>query len=439
VEVVVSKGGKVVKIIDTKSGKHVTLKSADYELALKDGQKGLRLSPVKMTVKRGETVLATIERVMIDSGLIKNGGFEAGIEGWTTWSHGPPSQFEFDRDVVREGRQSLRVTASDPADCGCWQLVDLKPRQWYHFSGWVRTRGLKVHGAFRRDSPLGWGTIIIQRLDRPGEGPEATILARGDNHSGDTEWTRISLRFQAPDDGKARISVSPASWARVTGTAWFDGLKLVEESPPPSEKVGEVRKFVGHTGDAHWVAYSRDGRYAVSCSGWPIGDGTIRLWDVSTGKQIRQFNSLAGQVLCVTFSPDGRRVLYGTNDHAVILLDVATGKEVRRFVGCGSVYTVTFSPNGRQVLSASADGAARVWDADTGKELCKFEGHRDRVMEAVFSPDGKRALSGAMDKTIYLWDVKTGEKVQSFEGHTGGVHTGLTHQFRRLGENGVVG
>src|SRR5262249_25479645 len=62
VEVVISSGGKVVKIIDTKSGKHVTLRSGDHELELKDGQKGLTISPGRMTVKRGETVLATITR-----------------------------------------------------------------------------------------------------------------------------------------------------------------------------------------------------------------------------------------------------------------------------------------------------------------------------------------------------------------------------------------
>jgi tRNA A-37 threonylcarbamoyl transferase component Bud32 len=63
VEVVVSKGGQVVKILDTKSGQHVTLNSGDYELALKKGQEGLKLSPGKVTLKRGETELATIRRV----------------------------------------------------------------------------------------------------------------------------------------------------------------------------------------------------------------------------------------------------------------------------------------------------------------------------------------------------------------------------------------
>jgi hypothetical protein len=167
------------------------------------------------------------KRVM-DSGLIKNGGFEAGMEGWKGWSHWTnQSLFEFDRDVVREGRQSLRLTSSEPADCGVEQVVDLKPRQWYHFTGWVRTRGLKVHGATLRV-----GTITIHRWPiLPGE-PAWRVLASGDNHWGDTEWTPISLRFRAPDHGgQAYIGVRLAGFGRATGTAWFDGLKMVEENP----------------------------------------------------------------------------------------------------------------------------------------------------------------------------------------------------------------
>jgi hypothetical protein len=162
-----------------------------------------------------------------DSGLIKNGGFEAGLEGWKPpYISGPPPKFEFDREVVREGWQSLRVTAPGAAEVNCTQMVVLKPGQWYRFSGWVRTRGLKAHG----DS-TSWGTILITH---PGDWRP---LAKGDNHQGDTEWTPISLRFQAPDDGKVDIFLTPAycdhrptRFFGGSGTIWFDGLKLVEES-----------------------------------------------------------------------------------------------------------------------------------------------------------------------------------------------------------------
>jgi hypothetical protein len=162
----------------------------------------------------------------MDSGLIKNGGFEDGLDGWSPpFVSGPPVKFEIDRDVVREGRQSLRVTASDCADAHTAQTVDLKPRQWYRFSGWVRTHGLKAHGA-----ATSWGTIIIEAgYLRP--------LAKGDNHAGDTEWTQVSLRFQAPDNGKVTIVLTPAycdhrpAFFGGSGTIWFDGLKMVEENP----------------------------------------------------------------------------------------------------------------------------------------------------------------------------------------------------------------
>jgi membrane associated rhomboid family serine protease len=156
-----------------------------------------------------------------DLGLIKNRGFEAGLEGWTTAILGPRPRFEFDTDVVREGRQALRVSAPIPTDAGCYQEVMLKPGQWYRFSGWVRTRGLDPHGA-----PV-HGTFHIHAR------AVNDIIARGTNHGGDTEWTEVAITFQARGDGLTRICVFFVGFGRGTGTAWFDDLKLVEVSQPP--------------------------------------------------------------------------------------------------------------------------------------------------------------------------------------------------------------
>src|SRR5262249_5011663 len=68
VEVVVSKKGKEVKFIDTKTGKSITLGSGEYDLAIKDGQEGLRISPEKIVLKRGKSALATITRAPIVGG-----------------------------------------------------------------------------------------------------------------------------------------------------------------------------------------------------------------------------------------------------------------------------------------------------------------------------------------------------------------------------------
>jgi WD40 repeat protein/serine/threonine protein kinase len=403
VEVTISKGGKVVKIMDRTSGKHVTLNSGDYELALKDSPVGLTIVPERMTVKRGDTVLATVERVT-DSGLIKNGSFEAGIEGWETYVSGPPPmKFDFDRDVVKEGRQSLRATANGEINFA--QQVELKPREWYHVSGWVRTRGLKVHGA------TAWGTIVIKHPPRYEE-----VLAKGDNHLGDTEWTPISFRFQAPDDGKVEVFLTPAycdhrpAFFGGMGMIWFDGLKLVEEAPPPAEKVGEIRRFEGHTNGAWGIAISPDGRHALSGA----GDGTVRLWDVTTGREVRRFSGHNEYVEAVAFSPDGRQALTAGHDRTVHLWDVQTGNEIRVFKGhTNIIHNVAFSPDGRRALSAGDDDTMRLWDLESGQELRRFPG----FCGLAFSPDGRLALSGEASGRIGLWDVETGAGVRQLLGH----------------------
>jgi membrane associated rhomboid family serine protease len=159
-----------------------------------------------------------------DLGLIKNRGFEAGLEGWQLFSCAPPGAragFQFDRDVVREGSQSLRVTFAVPTDVGCEQEIMLKPGRWYRFSGWVRTRGLVPHGGGA------YGTFQIHA--RRGN----DIIGRGVNHGGDTDWTKVSITFKTrDDDGLIRIVVYFAGFGPGTGTAWFDDLKLVEVNQP---------------------------------------------------------------------------------------------------------------------------------------------------------------------------------------------------------------
>jgi len=195
--------------------------------------------------------------------------------------------------------------------------------------------------------------------------------------------------------------------------------------PAPEEKVGEVRRFEGHTASVRTVAYSPDCRFVLSATGYPTTDETIRLWDVATGKQVRTFDAHEhGSVFSVAFSPDGRRILSAGGDPVVRLWDVDTGKVVCKFEGhTAYVYAVAFSSNGRQVLSGSEDGTARLWDADSGKQVRMFEGHTAAVVGVAFSPDGKRILSGSFDKTVRLWEIVTGKELKRFEGHEGRVHS----------------
>jgi S1-C subfamily serine protease/ubiquitin-protein ligase len=174
-----------------------------------------------LLVQQGGKEVFRQSRSLTPLGLLKNPGFEDGLEGWSpNFDANTRRVIEFDTDVAREGWQALRVTATEPFSTNIYQLVTLKPGQWYRFSGWVRTRGLDPRGASQ------YGRFEIQ----PGEG--GSTIATGTDNGGDTEWSEVQITFQAPAGGLTRIVVIFIWGGQGTGTAWFDDLKLVEVSEP---------------------------------------------------------------------------------------------------------------------------------------------------------------------------------------------------------------
>ena len=173
------------------------------------------------------------------------------------------------------------------------------------------------------------------------------------------------------------------------------------------------------------VTFSPDGHYVLSGS----YDKTMKLWDVSSGAEIRTFKGHSYGINSVAFSPDGRYALSGSGsnnlyNHSTKLWDISSGTEIHTFYGHDiGIYSVAFSPDGRYVLSGSADSTMKLWDVSSFTKIHTFKGHSESINSVAFSPDGSYILSGSSDKTMKLWEVSSGTEIRTFKGHTESVHS----------------
>ncbi|KAG9054182.1 hypothetical protein FS842_005878 [Serendipita sp. 407] len=177
-----------------------------------------------------------------------------------------------------------------------------------------------------------------------------------------------------------------------------------------------LNTLLGHAGVVWSVSFSPDGRFIVSGS----DDRTVRLWDMETGHQLStSFEGHSNRVISVAFSPDGRRIVSGS-DKTVRIWDVETGQHLASLNGHSNVvWSTAFSPDNRRVVSGSFDKTVRIWDVDTGQQLGpSLEGHSGIVKCVIFSPDGQQVISCSDDRTIRIWDADTGQQLESLEGHT---------------------
>ncbi|QRV94610.1 hypothetical protein RhiJN_22628 [Ceratobasidium sp. AG-Ba] len=159
------------------------------------------------------------------------------------------------------------------------------------------------------------------------------------------------------------------------------------------------------------VTFSPNGRRIVSGS----FDNTVRVWDAETGAQIG--DPLAGHshsVTSVAYSPDGRRIVSGSGDKTVRVWDAEKGAQIGDPLAGHShwVTSVAYSPDGRRIVSGSVDKTVRVWDAETGAQIGDpLAGHSHSVRSVAYSPDGRRIVSGSVDKTVRVWDAETGAQI----------------------------
>jgi WD40 repeat protein len=380
VEVVVKTGGEVVRIIDTKTDKSVTLRlrSGEYELETKGGE-GLRLGVGKVTLKRDDRVIAKIERV-------------------------PPNDGNQVKRVVN-AEKPTKIQVFDSGHIG--SIENLSPN--YDLMLTATGKELRL-----------WDVATGKELRRFNVGTPrhpAILSPDGKKVASWTWWPDSQVRIWDVESGKlvrsfwhGVIREGFGRYGYPTGVAFSPDGKTVFSSGEDGtvrqwdwEKGTEVKRF--HDSPlCYGVAVSRDGRYVASS-----GSGIV-VWEVESGKIIRRFegHTTKGKegVLAhgMQFLPDGSGLLSVGFDRTVRLWDIRTGKEVRRFEEKTHLFrSIGVSPDGRYLRSSGEDRTVRLWDLETGKELQRFTDPSHGVLSCSVSPDGRFATFGVIDNVVHLW------------------------------------
>ncbi len=200
-------------------------------------------------------------------------------------------------------------------------------------------------------------------------------------------------------------------------------------------------------------------------------DGTIKIWDMSSGKLINTLVGHSGSIQDLAFSPDGKQLLssnkgillcwlerdgvsrvWGCGDSTVILWDL----EIRQRLGTllanqrSSVRRIAFSADGTKLVASQEDSTLHLWDviaepefttvfsathwADSecygraitlGQEIT-ITGFRHQTWGIAVNPEGTILASDAGDQNIHLWQLGSGNTLS------------ITSEITLLGHQGAI-
>ncbi|CCA72692.1 related to WD40-repeat protein (notchless protein) [Serendipita indica DSM 11827] len=246
-----------------------------------------------------------------------------------------------------------------------------------------------------------------------------------------TDIRRFLTSFLVPiQDSAPHIYISALPFSQINSVFHVESLKRHANTLTVTQGLEEMypglpRSLKGHEGSILSINFSPDGSRIISGS----EGNTIRLWmqtlelrvqHVPTSENVADiFTKPLGRikfeylrVYSVQHSPDGSRIVSSPGDSTIRLWNATTrqplGKPLQGHED--RVRAAGFSPDGSRIVSGSDDITIRVWDAETGQPLGDpLRGHKGWVRAVQFSPDGSRIVSGSDDQTVRLWNAATGQ------------------------------
>lgn len=157
------------------------------------------------------------------------------------------------------------------------------------------------------------------------------------------------------------------------------------------------------------IAVSNDGRWMAGAS-WT---GHVVLVNLTTNSSEVIYRDSLAQILSVRFSPDGKRLAFGTYETKdkrglVKLFDLQNRKLERQLTGHkAGVFDVEFSPDGQLIASAGADARVQMWVMDYPEDLpIVMENNRGFIRDIQFTPNSNYLIAACRETEIRVWPTR---------------------------------
>ena len=228
----------------------------------------------------------------------------------------------------------------------------------------------------------------------------------------DLRWTTISNMISNGQSSRALAIVASLLRQNASdGKAAMFGLSLVEQHRFPVPASPPIRHPEG--AELTVARLSPDGTRIATAS----YDGTARIWDARSSRQLGPPLQHASTVNWVGFSSDGKTLITASADRTVCLWDALTGQPILpKIQEDAEVVSANFSPDSRHILVRTKK-AATVYDLQ-GQRIWDAKSDDGKLISVRFLLNGQSvfvALQGKQQTKIQVHETRTGQLSHAFD------------------------